>query len=178
MPTFSRNKLFSWHLLCNVKAVYMCVSTSVTLLNAAKQRGWTFQQLCLQKELLMWVYYRSLRWHLICMLINSAFIHEELLLHDQNKPVCFLYHIHNLSFSTSSNIAQSFCFHVQLWISHPARGHLTPALKIFGKCPKNTDPGSITAIFANSAHTKTNILMNVCFKGRQVLWIYRLSQVT
>lgn len=48
-------------------------------------------------------------------------------------------------------IPPSLRFHLQLWNSHPARRHLTPALTIYANCPRNTDPGRHPAIFANSA---------------------------
>lgn len=73
--------------------------------------------------------------------------------YDQNKPVLSLHHPYTIPRSHPQfAIPQSLLFHVQLWNSHPARRHLTPALTIYGNCPKNTDLGSHTAIFANSAH--------------------------
>lgn len=91
-------------------------------------------------------------------------------LYDQNKQSLTLNHLHNRSLPQFT-IEQPLCFHVQLWNSHPARRHLTPALTIYDNCPKNTDSGSYNAIFANSAH-KDNILMKDHLKSKQVFFYF------
>lgn len=88
--------------------------------------------------------------HPKCKLINGILIRKE---HLWSKQASFPFIIDTIAHSPPQfTIPQSLLFHVQLWNSHPARRHLTPALTIYGNCPKNTDVGSHTAIFANSVH--------------------------